>query len=308
MERLLNLATVGLVLLAMSAHASTQGKIMVVSSTADMADFARQIGGNKVETYAIYNGKYDIHFFEPKPSQVVKLRQADVLIVAGLDGDPWMRSLIDAARNPNIRFGKPGYVDPAIGVAPIQVPTGRIDGAMGDVHPYGNPHFSLTQENARIALENIFEGLCRVSPENREFFTQRKEQYLDKMRRTFEELRDAMSPFEGTKVIEYHQSWDYFCSEFGLEIVATLEPKPGIPPSAAHLSQVVDTVRSSGAQLMFAEPYYPERPIRFVVKQTGVKVLRLPLHVGDKPEITSYLENLRYNVNTIVNALRELRG
>ena len=121
MKRLRRLAVLGLVLVAASAGAGAgaQEKIMVVSSTADMADFASHVGGDKVETYAIYNGKYDIHFFEPRPSQVIKLRRADVLIVAGLDGDPWIRSLIDAARNPNIRFGKLGYVDPAIGVTPL---------------------------------------------------------------------------------------------------------------------------------------------------------------------------------------------
>lgn len=308
MKRFLSLVTAGLLLAVFCLSAAAQKKITVVSSTADMADFARQIGGDRVETYAIFDGKYDIHFFEPRPSQVMKLRRADMLIVAGLDGDPWIRSLIDAARNPKIRFGKPGYVDPAVGVTAIQVPSGRIDGAMGDVHPYGNPHFWFSLKNVRIALNNVYEGLCRVSPTDKELFTRRMDRYLEEIESTYRQLHARMDPFRGTKVVEYHQSWEYFCYEFGMEIVATLEPNAGIPPSPAHLSDVVDTVKSVKTKLMFAEPYYPERPIRFVVNQTGVKVVRLPLYVGEKPEITTYIDNLKYKVELIVKALTELNG
>lgn len=280
-------------------------KLTVVASTLDMADIVTQIGDDKVSVYAISTGKYDLHFFDPRPSQVMKLREADVLIVGGLDVDIWIQGLIDASRNRKIRFGAEGYVDPSDGVQPIQIPKGRIDGAMGDVHPYGNPHYWVTRENAHIVVENITKGLNRVSPEDAEYFGRNKEAYLKKLDQVYDGLHKKLEPFKGTKIIQYHQSWDYFCSEFGLEIVGSLEPKPGIPPSASHLKEVVEAARREGAKLMLIEPYYPNRPVEFVARETGAKVLRLPFYVGGRKGIDTFLDNLTYNVNQIVEALSE---
>ena len=275
----------------------------VVASTLDMADTAKQIGGDRVSVYAISTGKFDLHFFDPRPSQVMKLKKADLLIVGGLDVDVWIQGLIDASRNPRIRFGAVGYVDPSEGIRPIQVPKGRIDGAMGDVHPYGNPHYWVTRENTRIVAENIAEGLIRVSPKDADYFERNKRAYLERLDQVFDQLHEKLEPFKGTKVIQYHRSWDYFCDEFGLEIVGDLEPQPGIPPSASHLKEVVDWAKHEGAKLMLVEPYYPKRPVEFVARETGAKVLRLPFYTGGKEGIDGFLENLTYNVEQIVEAL-----
>jgi ABC-type Zn uptake system ZnuABC Zn-binding protein ZnuA len=277
--------------------------LKVAASTLDMADIAEQIGGDKVEVYAISTGKYDLHFFDPRPSQVMKLRKADVLIVGGLDVDVWIEALIEASRNPRIRFGGVGYVDPSDGVQPIQVPKGRIDGAMGDVHPYGNPHYWVTRENLKIVIENIAEGLCRASPENAALFQRNKAAYLERVGEVFDGLHARLAPFKGTKVIQYHQSWDYFCSEFGLAIVGSLEPKPGIPPSASHLDELVSLARREGVKLMLAEPYYPKRPVEFVARETGAKALRLPFYAGGQEGVDGFLDNLSHNVDQIVEAL-----
>ena len=290
-------------LLAASLTCAAAEKLNVVASTLDMADIAKQIGGDRVSVYAISTGKYDLHFFDPRPSQVMKLREADMLIVGGLDVDIWIQGLIDASRNNKVRFGAEGYVDPSDGVQPIQIPKGRIDGAMGDVHPYGNPHYWVTRENVHIAVENIAKGLSRVSPNDADSFDRNKEAYLKKVDEVFDELHKKLEPFKGTKIIQYHQSWDYFCSEFGLEIVGSLEPKPGIPPSASHLKQVVEAARREGAKLMLIEPYYPERPMQFVARETGAKVLRLPFYVGGRKGVITFLDNLTYNVTEIVGAL-----
>jgi zinc/manganese transport system substrate-binding protein len=291
------------VVLAVTLGCPAAKKLEVVASTLDMADFARQVGGEKVSVYAVSTGKYDLHFFDPRPSQVMKLRSADLLIVGGLDVDVWIQSLIDASRNSKIKFGATGYVDPSEGVRPIQVPKGRIDGAMGHVHPYGNPHYWYTRENVSTAVGNIARALSRVSPEDAEYFQRNKDAYLKKVDEAFEELHKKLAPFKGTKIIQYHQSWDYFCIEFGLEIVASLEPKPGIPPSPSHLAEVVSTARRERAKVMLIEPYYPRRPVEFVARETGAKVLRLPLYLGGKKGINTYLENLTYVVDQIVRAL-----
>jgi len=251
----------------------------------------------------VSTGKYDLHFFDPRPSQVMKLRKADLLVVGGLDVDIWIQGLIDASRNRRIRFGAVGYIDPSDGIRPIQVPKGRIDGAMGDVHPYGNPHYWVTQENVRIIVQNIASGLVRVSPKDADYFEGNKAAYLQKVAEVFEGLHRQLEPFKGTKVIQYHQSWDYFSAEFGLEIVGSLEPKPGIPPSPSHLEELVGWARHEGAKLMLIEPYYPKRPVEFVARETGAKVLRLPFHVGGVDGIDGFLDNLTYNISQIVEAL-----
>jgi zinc/manganese transport system substrate-binding protein len=293
------------VLLAASVTCPAAKKLNVVASTLDMADIAKQIGGDRLSVYAISTGKYDLHFFDPRPSQVMKLREADVLIVGGFDVDIWIQGLIEASRNHKVRFGAIGYVDPSDGVRPIQVPKGRIDGAMGDVHPYGNPHYWVTRENVHIVAENIAKALSRVSPNDADSFDRNKEAYLKEVDEVFDELHKKLEPFKGTKVIQYHQSWDYFCIEFGLEIVGSLEPKPGIPPSASHLRDVVAAARREKARLMLIEPYYPKRPVDFVARETGAKVLRLPFYTGGKKGVDTFLGNLTYNVNQIVEAVSE---
>ena len=289
--------------LAVSPTSVAAEALSLVASTLDMADIAKQIGGERVSVYPISTGKYDLPFFDPRPSQVMKLRKADVLVVGGLDADVWIQALIDAARNRRIRFGEVGYIDPSDGIQPMQVPKGRIDGAMGDVHPHGNPHYWVTRDNLEKVIENIAKGLIRVSPKDAGYFERNREAYLEKVREVYERLHAQLEPFKGTKVIQYHQSWDYFCSEFGLEIVGSLEPKPGIPPSASHLEELVAWARHEGAKLMLIEPYYPKRPVEFVARETGAKVLRLPFYAGGKEGVEGLLDNLTYNVSKIVEAL-----
>lgn len=280
-------------------------KIFVVTSTMDMADFTRQVGGDRVEVYPISTGKFDLHFFEPVPSQVMKLGRADMLVVGGLDIDGWIKGLIDASRNPRVQFGAPGYVDPAVGVKPLDVPQGRIDGSMGDVHPYGNPHFWFTRENVEVAVRNIAEGLVRVDPEGKAEYEKNRDSYIARVDAAFRELRDRLVPFKGTPVLQYHASWDYFCATFGLVIVDSLEPKPGIPPTPSHLKEIVKQAKAAGAKLILVEPYYSKRPVRFIEKEAGVTALRLPLFLGGKKEYDTYLDNLRYIVETITQALRK---
>jgi ABC-type Zn uptake system ZnuABC Zn-binding protein ZnuA len=152
-------------------------------------------------------------------------------------------------------------------------------------------------------IENIASGLVRVSPKDAEYFEQKKTAYLRKVAETFDGLHARLASYKGTKVIQYHQSWDYFCNEFGLEIVGSLEPKPGIPPSASHLEELVSWARHEGAKLMLIEPYYPKRPVEFVARETGAKVLRLPFYTGGKEGVDGLLDNLSYNVEQIVEAL-----
>jgi len=301
--RIAALLLVAALILGVSQPVYSSGKIKVVTSTLDFADIVRQIGGDRVDVYPVYRGLTDLHFFEPVPSQVMKLKRADMLVVVGLDADVWIRSLIDASRNPRIKFGAPGYVDPSEGIKPIQVPTGRIDGSMGDVHPYGNPHYWFTLENLETAVRNICAALVRQSPEDEEYFTGNRDRYIERIHSTFSRIADMVKPYSGAGVVEYHQSWDYFCNFMGLSVVATIEPKPGIPPSAKHLRDVVQVVKANGAKVLLVEPYYPDKPVKYVQRETGVKVLRLPIYLTKENEKDGVLGLLLSNAEAIAGAL-----
>ena len=292
-----------LLLNAAGAHAAE--KVRVVASTLDMADLARQIGGDLIDVEAITAGQYDLHFFEPRPSEVLKLKRADLVIVAGMELDAFMPGLIDASRNPDIKYGAPGFVDPSRGVAARDVPTQRIDGRMGDVHPYGNPHFWFTPDNVCTACANIAAGLIRVAPEHAATFRAREAQYTAEVRRTFERLRQRLEPWHGTPVLQFHPSWDYFCDAFGLHVAGCVEPKPGIAPSAAHLRELVGLIEAEQVPIALVEPFYSDRPLRFLREHTGIETLRLPLNLGGDPEETTYLGNLESIVDRIVAALEE---
>jgi len=155
-----------------------------------------------------------------------------------------------------------------------------------------------------IAVRNITDGLIRVDPEGASYYTDNRDRYLSEVKATFEQLREKLRPFQGTAVLQYHPSWDYFCLTFGLNIVGSLEPKPGIPPTPAHLEEIVKQAKAAKARLLLVEPYYPERPVHFVERETGVKALRLSLYLGGKDGAATYLDNLRYLVSSIANALQ----
>ena len=278
-------------------------RVNAVATTAELADWTRQIGGDRVSVTAISTGGFDLHFFEPSPSHIMTLRDADLLVIAGMDLDVWVRELIDASRNRDIRFGRRGFVDASDGVMALDVPE-TVDAGMGHVHPQGNPHYWFTPDNVKTVVNNIYEGLARVSPGNRDYFRANRDSYLEEVEAKFEELKSRMEPFRGTKILQYHETWEYFAKTFGLEIFDALEPLPGIPPSARHLRELVSEVRGEDVRLLIAEPYYPDRPVNFVRRQLpGVRVLRLPHYMGARRGVNTYLEHLEYLVNEVAGAL-----
>ncbi len=288
---------------ALAGTAVRAAPLKIVTTLPDMADFARRIGGAEVDVQSIATGGVDPHFFVPRPRHASMLHRAELLIVGGMGIDCWAQALIDGAHNPDIRFGARGYLDPAIGVAALEVPEGKIDGSHGDVHPYGNPHYWFSEKNARIVIANMTGKLCALRPEKAALFKANAETYRAEIAAAFAKWRAAMAPFKGAKIVQFHRSWTYLAREFGLEIIGDIEPKPGIPPSARHLSDLIERCRAEGAKLLLAEPYYPEAPIATVTRATGMAALRAPLYIGARKETPDFLSNTGRNVEEIAAAL-----
>jgi zinc/manganese transport system substrate-binding protein len=271
--------------LAPPAHAT----LNVVATLPDLASLATEIGGDAVTVKCIGKPNEDPHYVQAKPSFIVTLNNADVLVENGLELEiGWLPALVDQTRNEKIRVGAPGRIVAADGVPLLEIPTEAVTRAMGDVHPGGNPHFSIDPENGKIMAKNIAEGLSRVAPEKAADFHANLDKLLARIDQAEAACLKTMEPYRGSKVVTYHKSLSYFCRRFGLVEVGTVEPKPGIPPSASHVTEMIAQMKSDNVRLILMEPWHERRTPDTVAEQTGAKVVEFPAQVGGEPEITDY--------------------
>ncbi|MCD6459674.1 zinc ABC transporter substrate-binding protein [bacterium] len=272
-------------------NSNAQAKPNVVASTADMASIAKYIAGDLINIKSIFYGQMDIHFFQARPRHILWLSKADLFIAAGLGGDGWIYPLLTSCRNPKIQPGKTGFVDPSSGVKALDIPTGRIDGSMGHVHPYGNPHYWFTEKNLIISANNITAGLINIMPDKKNILLKNKEKFVLRGKNLFAGLRTKMKPFKGSRIIQYHESWNYFCSEFGFDIVGSIEPKPGISPTPGHIAELKKIITNDNVNLIIAEPYYPKKPIDKLTGGSKVNVVRIALYLKKNGDILKHISN-----------------
>ncbi len=211
------------------------GKLRVVATIPDLKSLAEAVGGDLVEVDALARGTQNAHEAEVRPSMMLKLRRADALIENGLDLDTWADVALEGANNPNVIRGAVGRIDVSRGLPILDVPTIRVDRSMGDVHPLGNPHYSLDPGLAPIITQNIVDGLSRLAPEHRATFERNRQAFLARLDDAMARWMKTMGPFKGAKVIVYHPQWIYFLTRFGLQQAGILEDRPGIPASPGHL-------------------------------------------------------------------------
>src|SRR5213593_3319836 len=210
-------------------------KLRVVATIPDLKSLTEAVGGDLVEVDALTRGTQNFHEAEVRPSMMLKLRRADALIENGVELDAWADVAVLGANNPNIVRGAAGRIEISRGISLLEVPSTRVDRSMGDVHPLGNPHFSLDPGLAPIITQNIVDGLARVAPEHRAVFERNRQAFLGELERRMGEWTKLMEPVRGAKVVVYHPQWIYFLTRFGLLEAGWVEERPGIPPSPQHL-------------------------------------------------------------------------
>jgi zinc/manganese transport system substrate-binding protein len=274
--RAASIASLALLATVVPAHAA----ISVVVATPELADIARTVGGNKVSVYSIAKANQDYHMIEPRPSDVSRIAQADMVVRVGLDLDMWFDSLINASGNRLIARGGAGYVDASVGIRKLQVPDEQITGASGDIHVYGNPHYFYDPINAKFIAYNITVGLDRVSPANAATFNANYKTFTAEIDRRMAGWTRELAPYRGRQVVIYHESAAYFLHRFGLKEFGTLEAKPGIPPSAAHVGNLISRMKASGVQTVVVESVYPRQFPNMVVRETGAKLGITPYNIG----------------------------
>jgi ABC-type Zn uptake system ZnuABC Zn-binding protein ZnuA len=298
-----------LALLPLLATASASAaKLKVVTSLQDFASIADSIGGDRVETFAIAKGYQDPHFVDPKPSFVLKLNRADVLIVAGLELEVgYLRPLVDQSRNERIHPGARGYLDASVGCEVLQKPTGIVTRAMGDVHPFGNPHYWTDPDNGRVIARSIANKLSELDPPGSSTYQQNLAAFEAKLTAKDREWLEKVKPYSGVKAVTFHNSWPNFAKHFKINVRGYIEPKPGIPPTPAHTLEIINLIRAEKIPVILVEPYFDLKTPNFVASKTDAKVLKFYPSVGGTPQIKDYFSLFDTNVETLVNVLKQVR-
>jgi zinc/manganese transport system substrate-binding protein len=298
MKKLLVLIT------ALLSAAPLFAKVKVVSSLQDFASIAEAVGANRVEVFALAKGYQDPHFVDAKPSFILRLSNADLLIVAGLELEiGYLPPLIDQSRNDKIHPGSPGYLDASIGCDILQRPTTQITRAMGDVHPYGNPHYWTDPENGRIIARSIAAKLSELDPAGKATYTQNLAAFEGRLTEKEKEWDAKMGPYAGTKIVTFHDSWPNFAKRFRLVIAGHVEPKPGIPPSPTHTLEIINLIKTEKIPVILVEPYFDRKTPDYIAKQTGATVVTFYPSVGGIPQIKDYFALFDYDIDALVNAL-----
>ncbi len=280
-------------------------KINVVTTSTDLKSIAKFIGGDIIKVENITKGYQNPHIVDAKPSYMLKLNKADLFVKVGLDLETWSQLLEDGARNPQIRFGSSGYVDASIGVELLDIPTTKIDRSLGDIHVFGNPHYWLDPLNSKTIAQNILNGLRRVSPENADYFKENKKCFDNEIDTHLVKWLRKMKPYSGTKVIAYHKTWSNLAKRFKIKVADYIEPKPGIPASPAHISNLIKKMKAEDIKVIIKEPYYESKVPDFIASKTGASVLTLPTSVEGINGVKDYFALFDYIIDELISIFVE---
>jgi len=283
-------------------------KLNIVTTTSDLAALASEVGGDRVNVIAIAKGYQDPHFVEAKPSFLLQLRKADLLVAVGLELEiGWLPPLVNQCGNPRIQPSAPGYLDVSQFAEILEIPTAQVSRAMGDVHPMGNPHYWLDPQNGLRIAQGIARKLTQMNPANGAYHQQRLDAFRQRLEAAERRWDAQMKPFRGQKVIPYHQSWPNFIKRFGLKAADYVEPRPGIPPSPAHVVELIGLMKREGVRVIMVEPYFDLKTPQSVARATGAQVVVLMPSVGGNKETGDYISLFDYDVNLLARAFQQGR-
>ena len=279
-------------------------KLNVVATTPDLASIAKEIGGDHIDLLTLSKPAEDPHFVDAKPSFMVKLNHADVLIEGGAELEiGWLPALLDQARNSKLAQGAPGHVACAQGIQLLEVPS-TLDRSRGDIHAAGNPHYVIDPVNAKIVAKTITEAFCAQDEKACDAYRANAKKFSDALDAKLAEWQRTLAPFKGQQVVAYHNSWLYFGTRFGLNIDLFLEPKPGIPPTPTHLAEVITRMKADKVHVILVDPYLDRRTAVAVAGRTVATVVDVTQFPGGvKGTEGGYIALLDYLINAVAKTL-----
>ena len=274
-----------------------------MTTLTDLADFTRNVGGDRVDVFSLATGIEDTHGVPMKPSFVPRLNRADLVVLVGFGCEhAFLPALLEASKNPRIQEGKPGYVDCSQGIVPLEVPK-STDHSEGDVHPYGNPHYMLDPVLAETAVRNIAAALVAAAPQYAADFTRNRDTYLAKLDAKIAGWQKEAAVLKGVKFVSYHEHWPYFAARFGMNYIGTIELKPGIDPTPRHIENLVVEMKADHVPIVVREPQFPEKVPALIAEQTGAALVKLPIMPGGVAHTDTYIDMMDYIIHTLVSAL-----
>jgi zinc/manganese transport system substrate-binding protein len=287
-----------------SGTTEAQSKLAVITTTEDLASIGREVGGDRIVVEALAKGYQDPHFVEAKPSFILKLQKAGLLVAVGRELEiGWLPPLITQSRNSKIQVGAVAYLDASLTAEILDIPTGQITRAMGDVHPLGNPHYWMDPENGKRIARAIAEKLSELRPNDRAYFQQQLGSFVSRLNDAEQRWLSLMAPYKGTKVVTYHRSFPNFAKRFGLDIIGYVEPRPGIPPTPQHTLDLIGEMKRQSVKLVLVEPYFDLKTPNAIGRSTGAEVLVMPPSVGGTKEAIDYFKLFDYDINLLIAAI-----
>lgn len=286
----------GLVVFAGRAGAALQ----IVTTTPDLAAIAREVGGERVEVKAIARGDQDPHYLEAKPSYMSLVNKADLLIYNGLELEVgWLPLLVQGGRNPAVLPGKPGNLDASAGISALEIPTGEVDRSQGDIHPQGNPHYTLDPRNGLVVARTIAARLQALDPAGAGIYAGHLQQFEQDLQQRIAGWESRAGDLRGRRVVAYHKNLEYLAHWLGLVVAGYIEDKPGVPPSPRHLAELVEQMKGEGMQVVLYANFQDAAAPGRVAAQAQARAIALPISVGGEAGITTYAELFE----TILNRL-----
>lgn len=277
--------------------------LKVVTTTPDLADLARQVGGDRVKVDCLSRGSQDPHFVEAKPSLIIKVRDADLFVQTGLELEiGWAPLLIQGARNARVQQGAKGFFDASAFVQPLEVPT-VVSRAEGDVHPGGNPHFLADPHNGLAVVKALGDKLAELDPAGAAVYKKNAGEYSGRLSAKIADWEKRMAPAKGARYVSYHKNMVYFADHFGLVSDGEIEPKPGIPPTAKHTADLIAVMKEKRTPLILTNSHFERRTPDALARATGAAVVLMALTPDAVSEATDYIGAIDYNVTNIIKAL-----
>ncbi|HEV2954767.1 MAG TPA: metal ABC transporter substrate-binding protein [Xanthobacteraceae bacterium] len=288
---------------ALGLAAPAQAQLRVVAATTDVAAIAAAVGGDLITVDTIVPPAVDPEAFEPRPGDLEKIRNAQLLVRVGLGYDYWLDKLVRQTGDQRLMRGGEAYVDASVGIPLLEVSGQSVINEGGHAHGVANPHYWLDPENAKIVSAGIADALARLLPNERARIAANRERFVADLDRAIARWTAQLTPVAGAKLIAYHNSWPYFARRFRLDVIDFIEPKPGVAPSPAQLARLIAAGKKSGARAVVHEPYEPEDASRFVAQKLDIPFVLLATSVGSVPAAKDYFGLFDHNVGTLAKAL-----
>jgi ABC-type Zn uptake system ZnuABC Zn-binding protein ZnuA len=303
--RFIGMTALAAVLCGATGTAWAASKLNVVTTTADLAALTQEVGGDRVSVQSIAKGYQDPHFVEAKPSFLLMLQRADLVVSVGLQLElGWLPPLISQCGNARVQPNASGNLDASQFAEILELPTGPVSRAQGDVHPLGNPHYWLDPENGRRVARGIATKLAQLRPEDAKYFEQRFQDFSRRLTEAEKRWDAQMAPYRGRKIVTYHRSWPNFTRRFGFQVMGEIEPRPGIPPSPRHTIELMEMMKREGVKVILVEPYFDRKTPDSIASATSAKVVELLPSVGGEKEASDYFKLFDYDLGLMAQAFQ----